>query len=133
MVISVGDIVSIKLIEAGINPDIKIIDFKTRREPIKDQKLLIKNGLRIKVNNSPGTINTKSFLAIKKAVNNYFKGVKTQTIVVNGEEDLLTLPTILLAPLNSLVFYGQWEKGAIMVEITEGIKKQVKKLLERFS
>jgi len=52
--------------------------------------------------------------------------------VIDGEEDLLTLPAILLAPLSSLVLYGQWDRGAVMVEVTEEMKNQVKKLLERF-
>jgi len=132
MIISIGDIVSIKLMEVGINPDIKIIDFKTKREPIKDQKLLIKNGLKITVKNDPGTINVQSFQVIKQAIDNHFKGVQIQTIVVDGEEDLLTLPAILLAPLNSLVFYGQMYRGAVMVEVTKDIKENVKEIIKKF-
>ncbi len=132
IIISVGDIISIKLMEVGINPNIKIIDYKTKRKPIKDQKLLVRNGLKIKVKNDPGTIDIKSFQAIKKAIDSYFKGVQTQTIVVDGEEDLLTLLAILLAPLNSLVFYGQWDKGAIMVEVTEEKKQTVKEIIQKF-
>ena len=53
-------------------------------------------------------------------------------LVVNGEEDLLTLPAILFAPLNSLVLYGHWQYGIIVVEVDEKIKEKVRKILKKF-
>jgi uncharacterized protein (UPF0218 family) len=55
-----------------------------------------------------------------------------QTIVVAGEEDLLALPAILLAPLGAIVLYGQWDRGAILVKVNEEKKKEVLGIVEKF-
>jgi len=54
-------------------------------------------------------------------------------LIIDGEEDLLTLPAILFAPLGSLVLYGHWQHGIIGVEITEEIKQAVKVIIGKFS
>jgi len=43
---------------------------------------------------------------------------------VTGEEDLLALPAIVLAPLGSVVLYGQYDKGVVINEVTEELKKK---------
>ena len=53
-------------------------------------------------------------------------------IKVKGEEDLLALPAILLAPLHSIMLYGQMDMGIVMVEVTEEKKKEVMEILKKF-
>ena len=53
-------------------------------------------------------------------------------MIVKGEEDLLALPAILFAPLNSVVLYGQIDLGVVMVEVTEEKKKGVEEILKKF-
>ena len=158
LVISVGDIVSMELLKIGIEPDIKIIDFRSRRKPIKKMsnvKAQMSNlpampkgnawqvgqiqNPNFKVKNNPGTINLQAAEAVKKAIKNYLKTEKMvrqahykQTIVVAGEEDLLALPAILLAPLGAIVLYGQWDRGAILVKVNEEKKKEVLGIVEKF-
>jgi len=140
MTISVGDIISIELMKAGIEPDIKIIDFKTRRKALisNDKSLFEKTQGRQTTNhklltdNRAGTINPKACVLIKKSIDSNLRTGKTHTIVVNGEEDLLTIPAILLAPLNALVLYGQYGLGAVVVKINEKIKKKAEKILLKF-
>ena len=59
--------------------------------------------------------------------------VNPSWIVVDGEEDLLTLPAILFAPPNSLVLYGHWQHGIIAVEVDEEMKEKIWKIIERFT
>ena len=53
-------------------------------------------------------------------------------IIVDGEEDLAVLPVVLLAPLDSLVFYGQRNQGLVLVKVTEEKKSEFVKILARF-
>lgn len=43
-------------------------------------------------------------------------------VKVTGEEDLLTLPLVLIQPLNSLVCYGQPDQGVVVVPVDEAAK-----------
>ena len=59
------------------------------------------------MNNPQGTITKEAVAAIKEAID---KNEHTH-IVVDGEEDLLTLIAVLYAPENSFVVYGQPHTG----------------------
>lgn len=48
---------------------------------------------------------------------------------VTGEEDLLGVAAILLAPLNTLIYYGQPEEGMVEITVTPQLKWQVATLL----
>ncbi|MEK7109764.1 MAG: pantetheine-phosphate adenylyltransferase [Patescibacteria group bacterium] len=138
MIIAVGDIIVDSLLKSGLEPDVKIIDFKSRRKPIKKDTLikdsLYKDCLYL---NNPGTINLKTAEVLKQMIRSNIvhpKGVQSESwLVIDGEEDLLALPAILFAPLNSLVLYGHWQYGIIAVKVDEEIKKKVKKIIEKFN
>jgi hypothetical protein len=51
-------------------------------------------------------------------------------IVVEGEEDLLTLIAIMNAPQESLVVYGQPHEGIVVVKVTEDKKTEISELLK---
>ena len=51
-------------------------------------------------------------------------------IIVNGEEDLLVLPVCIHAPKNSVVLYGQPNKGLVLVQITTEIRNKAQTLLD---
>ncbi len=134
MIITVGDIVSRSLEEEGITPDVKIVDFRSRRKDLLEVSRVVRNRPRrnSQITNHPGTINKLASESIQIAIKNFLKLYEKQTIVIDGEEDLLALPAILLAPLNSLVLYGHFELGIIAVTVTEEEKAEVKKLVGRF-
>lgn len=141
LVISVGDIVTISLLMIDFEPDIKVIDFRSRRSDIgkisniKNQiaKIQIKYQKdEKKVINEPGTININAGRTIRNSTKNVIRDKNKQLIVVKGEEDLLALPAILFAPLGSIVLYGQIDVGIVMVTVTEEKKKQVKEIVEKF-
>ncbi len=51
-------------------------------------------------------------------------------MVVDGEEDLLTLVAVLCAPENSLVVYGQPHEGIVVVKVTEKTKRKIRRIVE---
>ncbi|OGK24359.1 hypothetical protein A3C25_00695 [Candidatus Roizmanbacteria bacterium RIFCSPHIGHO2_02_FULL_38_11] len=161
MVITVGDIVTMSMLRVGFDPDVKIIDLRSRRKPINSKLEYLnskqyqnsndKNSKRFKnlnlenlnlfrisdlgfriYNNPPGSINLRTALIIKKAIRSYINNKNRSWIVVKGEEDLLALPAILFAPLHSVVLYGQIDLGVVMVEVTEDKKMKVREILRKF-
>jgi GTP-dependent dephospho-CoA kinase len=75
--------------------------------------------------NQAGTIERRAAGVIRRSIGSYLLTSKMQVILVNGEEDLMTIPAILISPLDSLVLYGHPEKGIVIVKVTESKKKEV--------
>jgi GTP-dependent dephospho-CoA kinase len=135
MVISVGDICSLFLHKAGYTPDLSIIDFKTRREIIAKSDIvnfLSSKTEPIENSNRAGTISKKVVYSLKKAIKTFLEKKERQVIIINGEEDLLALPAVLFAPLGSVVFYGQFDRGTVVVPVTEEKKREISEILKRF-
>jgi len=129
MVVAVGDVVVQSLLDVGFDPDVKIIDYKTRRQNIRGFHNMGKGHI---FDNPAGTINISTALVIRKKIYSSLLKKERQWIIVDGEEDLLTLPAIIFAPLNSVVLYGQIDIGAIKVLVTEEKKQSVNQLLKKF-
>ncbi|HLL61350.1 MAG TPA: pantetheine-phosphate adenylyltransferase [Candidatus Nitrosocosmicus sp.] len=126
--IFVGDIINSSLKSLNFIPDIAIIDHKTQRRQVRN----IKNEFKYDTKNETGTIN-KEFVDIFIQSLQYITNTSSkQIITIKGEEDLLALPAILLAPLYSVVAYGQYNLGIVMIEVTEEIKSKVVDLLKSF-
>jgi hypothetical protein len=51
-------------------------------------------------------------------------------VVVDGEEDLLTLVAVLHAPEKSLVVYGQPQEGIVVVRVTKQKKEMIRRIVE---
>ncbi len=122
--ISVGDVVSRNLHEHNIHPQLTIIDTKFLRNQNMPEKVSVEK--TVHVNNPKGTITEEAIFAIKEALE---KNEHTH-IVVDGEEDLLTLIAVLYAPENSFVVYGQPYSGIVVVKVTSEKKAQAKEFLE---
>jgi len=116
-IITVGDYCSFVL-----PSDIKIFDGKIKREKIRR---LLKFSLRC--NNPPGTIQKGVWPVIRKAIKN------KENVFIEGEEDLLVIPTVLLSEKNTAVIYGFPEKGVCLIEVSPRVKKTFKELLKKFS
>jgi len=52
-------------------------------------------------------------------------------IIVEGEEDLATLPAILYSPPGSAVVYGQPNEGSVLVDVTAEKKLHIEELMKR--
>lgn len=129
MVVAVGDIIAMSLEKIGLIPDVKIIDYRSRRQEIQPGPA--SKGRTPK--NNPGTVTYEAVVAINYAINNYLKSHKKQTVVIKGEEDLLALPAILFTPLGSIVLYGQIDLGVIAVQVEEKKKKDILEILQKFT
>lgn len=132
-IITVGDVVTKNLLEVGVVPDISIVDLKVGRKQLYENVQGL--GFReIKVlkkaKNAAGTLNYKSYLALLSLI--HLKA-KPAVLQIDGEEDLLALFAIYLAPLGSLIVYGQPNEGMVVVEVTEERKVEIKGYIERFT
>ena len=126
--IAVGDIVTAEFIEAGLMLDVAVVDFLVMRSPV-DKKIrgtIDSFDVKIvRVKNPAGTITQE----LRRALDEAKPPLK---IIVEGEEDLATLPAVLSAPLGSVVVYGQPDEGIVIVEVTEPKRREFKMLLEQF-
>jgi len=123
-VISVGDIVTQNMIKYGLSLNVLIIDNKTMRKPIQPIKVDTDQTLYSK--NPPGTITDEAWNVIKQAAE--YKG---QTkVIIEGEEDLLTLVTVLCAPDDAFVVYGQPNVGIVVVKVTEEKRKKMRRIVD---
>lgn len=115
-IITVGDYCSLTL-----PSDIKIFDGKIKRVKIKK---IPKSSLCC--SNPPGTIQKEVWPVLKKAIKN------KENVFINGEEDLLVIPCVLLAEKKTAVIYGFPEKGVCLIEVSPKTKRDLKELLKKF-
>jgi hypothetical protein len=123
--VAVGDVVAKSLIEVGLIPDICIIDGKTLRSV--NENVNVPNSVKMKTQNPAAMISAGIWNTLKKA---YDSDVPIE-LFVEGEEDLLTMPAILLAPDKSFVIYGQPKQGLVIVEVNDNKRKEVKEILNQ--
>lgn len=128
VVIAVGDIISEELRQKSVHPAVSIIDFRTRRHDLLHESF----GSETHTVNHQGTINKEAVNAFVKTRNAFLSSKEPQTLIVDGEEDLLALPAILLAPLGSVVLYGLFDQGVVVNIVTEKLKKTITQLVEKF-
>ena len=133
LVITVGDITTKMFNEKSLGQNLSVIDFKVAREKkfadIKELGFVGKESV-FNVDNPAGFIKADLFRKLDDLFKN---GVQEKTILlVNGEEDLAVLPLVLLAPLGSLIFYGQPNQGMVKVVVSEGTKDKAYELVNRF-
>ena len=123
-VISVGDATTERLVSFGITPDVAVIDGKERRSK-RDYPNYKAEELRCV--NPSGVISKDAVATLQDAL----KLQPPTRVIVDGEEDLLALPIITMAPVGSVVLYGQPLEGLVIVEITAAKQKQAKDLMDR--
>jgi uncharacterized protein (UPF0218 family) len=123
-IISVGDTVSKNLAKNHILPQLSIIDNKCMRKNILPVLLAAEKTFHVK--NPQGTITEEAIAAIQEAL----QSSEHAKIVVEGEEDLLTLIAIMDAPQDSFVLYGQPHEGIVVVKVTQGKKTEISDILK---
>ncbi len=111
-IISIGDTVSHNLHKHGMIPRLAITDNLAMRKKVEPQSFEGKRLIRVK--NPQGKITQQAIDAIREAM----QAGEHVHILVDGEEDLLTLIAVLYAPENALVVYGQPNEGVVAVKVT---------------
>jgi hypothetical protein len=80
----------------------------------------------IHVQNPQGTLTQEAINATREAI----EDKRSVRMVVEGEEDLLTIVALLYAPENSYIVYGQPLEGIVVVKATKNKKTQVAAILK---
>ena len=125
-VTAVGDVVSRETLAAGIHVDLRIIDRISMRKPTA--QFNVKAEKTYHVTNPPGVITMGSWEVVKRAMRE-----RDALILVDGEEDLLSLPCIVESPDDGIVLYGQPSQGLIVVATTSEIKREASQILDRMT
>ncbi|MBI3587874.1 GTP-dependent dephospho-CoA kinase family protein [Candidatus Micrarchaeota archaeon] len=129
--VTVGDATTGLALGRGISPSVSVVDLKIAREKVEAhhvKQLLLAGAVLLEAKNAPGTISVESEKKIAEAIKFSRKGKKV-ILLIDGEEDLLTLPAIVSAPVGALVLYGQPGEGLVAVEVTAGKKGEIRKIL----
>ncbi|WXG42872.1 MAG: DUF359 domain-containing protein [Promethearchaeati archaeon SRVP18_Atabeyarchaeia-1] len=124
-IITVGDVVTRSMIDAGLRPDLSIVDGKTLRGP--EESIDYPVDRTYPLVNPPGLITANAWKIIGKALKEKGK-IK---VVVDGEEDLLGILVVLLAPKGSLMLYGQPREGIVIVTVDEQARRFAKGILKQ--
>ena len=129
IVVTVGDIVTLDIMDTGRIPDIAIIDYMTQRMPMEQVKERFSKFSQpeIFVDNPAGQITREMWDAIKDG----YENPRHLRIIVDGEEDLASLACIALAPPGTTVIYGIPNRGASVHHVDAEIKHLVSDMLKR--
>jgi len=125
-VYAVGDVVTHNLLDAGVVPEIAIIDGYTMRLPCTRLPLLLA-GRRLVARNPAGTITDELVGAIDDVVRD-----PPGVIFVDGEEDLAVIPLVLAAPPGVAILYGQPGEGVVLRIVDEPAKREAAAMLNCF-
>ena len=123
IVVAVGDVTCATLEDQGIIPGVRIVDGITKRGKYEGQ---FKAKKEYHVYNPPAVIFPEAWSAIATGI----KENDDTLIVVDGEEDLLGFPAVLLAPFGSVMVYGQPDVGIVWVPVTKENKSRARAFLE---
>ncbi|EMA53913.1 GTP-dependent dephospho-CoA kinase family protein [Halococcus thailandensis] len=128
-VITVGDVVTRHLTRAGVRPDLAIVDWVTEREtlPESEKPDITGYGERIDVENPAAGLSASLLRALGSGIE---RGEKT-VIVVDGEEDLATVPVLAVAPDGASVVYGQPGEGMVHVPVDDEARTRTRELLSK--
>lgn len=121
--ILVGDTISRNAVQYGIKPDVMIVDRKEKRAQAVD--FAFEKPRIFRTRNDPGTIDLLAWNAVAEAIEQ-----GNNVVLVDGEEDLLTLVAISVAPESSIVAYGQPEEGIIVVRTTAEKKAEIRRIVD---
>jgi len=128
-VVTVGDFCTLDLVARGRSPDVCLVDFKTKRQedPELREALQRIGSAVMRVTNPAGTITPDAWRVVSEA----FKSKERVRVEVRGEEDLLALVCIALAPSSAAVLYGLPTQGVVVVRADEAAKSRVLDVLRR--
>lgn len=132
-IISVGDLTTKILLDAGITPRLMIVDNKVNRKKFADLAPLItqKNFPCTLVTSGPGFMSSEAVNAINVSLQD--PSPDARVIEVEGEEDLLVIPAIIAAPIGMVLYYGQPGEGLVEVVVNEQSKARAAVIIEQFT
>jgi cytidyltransferase-like protein len=120
MVIGVGDRVIQEFHQANIPFTHALIDGHIERQLVGIPDHAYNQVNVLHAENPPGYILPEAVTTVSTALL-----LPQSLVIVDGEEDLLVFPAVLLAPLNSLVVYGQPRQGIVAIHVNETSKNRL--------
>lgn len=120
---SVGDMVTSTLLRAGISFEVAVVDSKVMRKAVDLPKP--SGGKVMRVENPSGHLNPRAREVMAEALS-IGRGT---LVIVDGEEDLLTLFAIDLSRAGDLVVYGQPGEGVVAVLVDDATHRRNSELL----
>jgi uncharacterized protein (UPF0218 family) len=123
MVVTVGDRVTETLHSIGMTPAVHVVDGverRSRRDPPE-----VPYARLVKVSNPAGTLTQDAIDGMREA----FTGRKPVRVLVDGEEDLMAMLAIAMAPVSAIVFYGQPGAGVVAVKVNGMTKARNRAIL----
>ncbi len=128
--ITVGDVVTYHVLEAGRQPDVAIVDERTQRGAVEEAvRDTVTEETHIEARNPPAELTADVVCALREAIDR----TEPTTVLVDGEEDLVVLPAIVAAPDGAHVVYGQPDEGMVHVAVTDDHRAEMRALLDRFA
>lgn len=123
-VIAVGDVTVATLNEQGYSPDVSIVDGITKRGKFEgtftgEREYMFYNPAAVLYPEAWSTINTA------------IHDKKKSLVIVDGEEDLMGFPGVLLASKGSVMLYGQPDAGIVWVPVHKENKSLARSLLDK--
>jgi len=131
---AVGDSVALNLVRGGCAPDVAVVDFKTKRRPVGSalaSEVMAAFSARLRLRNPRSTIARESWPILEECVRRALELGERVLVVVEGEEDLLTIPMSIVAPNRSFVVYGQPDEALVVVIVNDYTRSSFERLLER--
>lgn len=130
--ITVGDMVTYHLLEAGHVPDVALVDEHTERTAVESEVWDAIDGFdgfdrEVTVENPAAVLTAALLEALQEAIER--AGEESTLIVVDGEEDLATLPALVVAPTGASIVYGQPGEGMVLVEVEREAADRARDLL----
>jgi uncharacterized protein (UPF0218 family) len=127
-IVAVGDVVTYHLVNAGAPPDVAVVDGKTERTAVTEE---VAGGLpdadrEVAVESDAATISAELLTALVDAI----RADGSTLVRVTGEEDLATLPAVLVAPVGASVVYGQPGEGMVLANVTSERRERVRELCD---
>jgi len=109
--------------------DVAVVDFRSRRAALEWNPA--RPGVVLECENPPSSISSSCVRALKDALTAWEKEGQVM-VVVKGEEDLLSLPAILLCPDRGWVVYGNWKGFLSVIPCTPLFRSIARRLLLEF-
>lgn len=126
-IICVGDRVTKTLLEGGVKPRIAVIDLREMRETNTSAIFLLEGFTILVARNPPGKLTREAWSKLAKALE--LSSKLNVVLLIDGEEDLLGFPAIILSPEGWILAYGQPKIGMVIVRVTEEVRREAIELL----
>jgi len=122
-VISVGDVTTASIISQNYTPDVCVVEGTTKRGRFQGSFTSEKEYV---IYNPSAVVLPEAWSVIDTALHDSAKSL----IMVEGEEDLLGFPAMLLAPIGSVLLYGQPDVGIVWSPVDDDNRARAKSYLE---